>query len=294
MKSVVIGRLLLLLVAAAAVASALVLSRRHDRAVSSLGGRYACPMHPEATSRTPGDCPICRMALEPAGWARPGPSSATSAAPVPGSAAADIASETGPASSAFPEPASLPNYRLVAAATRRTVAREVLAPAWLEPGGIVVAVLYEDELAGLVPGEHGLFFRAAAPTAGVDVRLTAEPQAERHAATWRVRFRVDPRAPGLRPGDVGWVKLAARPRELLVVPSTAIVNSPQGAYVLVASMDGLAFTKRYLETSRAFSGFAVVLSGLRDQERVVVGNTFFLDAERRLRPERQEAVAPVR
>jgi hypothetical protein len=293
MRSVVIGRLLLLLVAAAAVASAFVLSRRHDRAVSRLGGHYVCPMHPDATSRTPGDCPICRMALEPVDTARPGAPSATAADPAPGSVT-DPASETGLASSTFPEPTSLPSYKLVAAATRRIVAREVHAPAWLEPGGIVVAVLYKDELAGLARGEHGLFFRAAAPTAGVDVRPTAEPPAEWDPATFRVRFRVDPGAPGLDPGDVGWVKLAARRRELLVVPSAAIVNSPQGAYVLVASMDGQTFSKRYLETSRVFSGFAVVLSGLREEERVVVGNTFFLDVERRLRSERREEVALVR
>src|SRR5579862_6594877 len=26
---------------------------------------YTCPMHPEVVTRTPGDCPICGMALEP-------------------------------------------------------------------------------------------------------------------------------------------------------------------------------------------------------------------------------------
>src|SRR5258708_10977043 len=28
-------------------------------------GEHTCPMHPEVRSQTPGDCPICGMALEP-------------------------------------------------------------------------------------------------------------------------------------------------------------------------------------------------------------------------------------
>ena len=28
---------------------------------------YTCPMHPEVRQQGPGDCPICGMALEPAG-----------------------------------------------------------------------------------------------------------------------------------------------------------------------------------------------------------------------------------
>jgi len=143
-------------------------------------------------------------------------------------------------------------------------------------------VLYGDELAGLAPGEPGRFFRAAALAAAVDVRLTAEPPARWDLSTSRVHFRAAPGAPALAAGDVGWVQLAARPRNLLVVPSSAVLNSPQGPYVLVASEDGETFTKRSLEVGRVIAGLTVVLSGLDDQEQVVVGNTFFLDAERRL------------
>src|SRR5262245_42032368 len=32
---------------------------------SAANSKYTCPMHPEIVQETPGDCPICGMALEP-------------------------------------------------------------------------------------------------------------------------------------------------------------------------------------------------------------------------------------
>ncbi len=240
------GRLLLLLLAAGAVLVAFLLTRGQDRAAGSSQERYVCPMHPEVTSGAPGQCPICRMALEQD----------------KGTHQADPF--------------------LIAAAKRRVYAEEVRAPAWVEPGGLVAAMLYKHELKDLSPEEHALFFRAVAPDVGIDVRLAAGPTAAWDPSTSRVRFRRGPGTPALRPGEVGWVKLAAKPRELLIVPSSAVLNSSQGPYVLSASADGHTFTKQPVQMGRTIRGFAVVLAGLRDQDQVVVGNAFFLDAERRL------------
>jgi hypothetical protein len=94
--------------------------------------------------------------------------------------------------------------------------------------------------------------------------------------------------------DTGWLELAPRPRELLVVPSSALLYSGEGAYVLAAPPNGHRFTRRPVDIGRILdSGYAaglssdhfgaiVVLSGLEEGEQVVVGNAFFLDAERRL------------
>src|SRR4029077_20541603 len=89
----------------------------------------------------------------------------------------------------------------------------------------------------------------------------------------------------LQPGQVGWLEMAPRPRQVLTVPVSAVVQSPEGPYVL-ASLGGFKFEKRPIEIGETFlkEGFAVVLSGLHVNERVVARATFFLDAERRLGP----------
>ena len=253
------ARLALLLLAGFATVSAFVLSHGRDEGESSAAERYACPMHPEVVSSRPEECSVCRMALE-----RIQTSDAAADVPIPGVSLAEAANPT-----------------VIARAERRVSAIEVTAPAWLEAEGLVAAVLYQDEAAGLRAGERALFFRAAAPAAGIAVRTTAEPPAARDASTSRVRFRIDPGGPRVLPGEVGWVALASRTRERLVVPAGAVLYSSQGPYVLVEEPDG-TFRQRPVAVGRVERGLAVVLSGLRDGEPIAAANAFFLDAERRL------------
>jgi hypothetical protein len=176
------------------------------------------------------------------------------------------------------------NARVIGTAETRTFVLSVHAAAWLDTKGGVTAVLRNDELSGLLPGEHAFFFRATAPADGIDVRLTAKPPAPWDASTSQVRFRLDGDASGLEPGEVGWVELAARPRELLVIPSRAVLYSPEGPYVLATGADGRTVNIRRVEIGRASGGLAVVLSGLRTGEPIVVGSAFSWNAERRLQP----------
>jgi len=183
------------------------------------------------------------------------------------------------------ESANAQNYKVIGTAEARTFVLSVRAPAWLEAEGRVSAVLRNDELSGLLPGEHAFFFPATAPARGIAVRLTAEPPAPWDGSTSQVRFRFDARASGLGPGGVGWVELAARPRQLLVIPSSALLYSPEGPYVLAAGADGRTFSARRVEIGTVSRGLAAVLSGLRDGEPIVVGSAFSWDAERRLQPQ---------
>src|SRR3954470_13124631 len=56
-------RVLLVVLAAGAVVVAWAASRGDGPSVAH---RYVCPMHSEVTASSPGDCPICGMALEEA------------------------------------------------------------------------------------------------------------------------------------------------------------------------------------------------------------------------------------
>jgi Heavy metal binding domain len=270
---VVAGRLLLLLLAAAALVSGIALARAHDLAIAGSVARYVCPMHPAVVSSTPGDCPICGMALVRV------TESAEGAAPMTDSRGG------------------------IGHAERRVFAQQVRAAAWLGADDVGTAVLYRDDLVGLSPEEHALFFGGAAPSMGLDARLLPEPPSPVDASTVTVRFRLDRGAgvasPGRSPRDVGSLQIALRPRELLVVPSSAVLYSAQGPYVLAASASEPddTFTKRPVEIGRVLDsgyvgglsgevGAIVILSGLREGERVITANTFFVDAERRLRAAR--------
>jgi hypothetical protein len=77
-----------------------------------------------------------------------------------------------------------------------------------------------------------------------------------------------------------------------VIPYTAILEGDDGPYALVASGDGRTLSRRRVEIGRVLGGMAIILSGLRLHERVLVRSAFFVDAERRLRREATVELSP--
>jgi hypothetical protein len=214
-------------------------------------------MHPRITAHSPGRCPICGMALEP-----------VAGRPSSGSTGVDASNDR----------------RVVDIARRRVFSHELYAPAWIESGGVVAAIVYNDELGGLASDETAQFLPAQAPSAAVAVRLAAEPPEPWDRATARARFRVAGAA-AVPPGTVGWVRLPAKAREVLVVPSSAILDSPEGPYVLGAATEDAEAHRRPVVIGKVIFGVTTVVSGVSEGERVVARNAFFLDAERRLHGE---------
>jgi hypothetical protein len=225
-------------------------------------------MHPEVVSGAPGDCPICGMALERVDDRRE-----------------DIA------------PAA--RKAVVDGVQRRVLGGQVRAPARVAGDGRVTALLHKDDLVGMAPGDHALFFAATSPATGVDVRLRAAPADPVDPSTCLAQFEMDARdrAGPLDAGEtgVGLLQIGTRPRELLTVPASAVLYTTEGPYVLAATTDGGPFASRPVEIGRILDsayasgvtgdsvGSIVVLSGLREGEQVVAADAFFWDAERRLR-----------
>jgi hypothetical protein len=260
-RLVLLARIALLTLAGAAVVSAIAVWRGAGdgggAAVRQEEARWVCPMHPDVTARAPGACPICGMALREAVAAGRG---------VPHTQA---------------EPASAPR---IDTARRRTFTQEIAGPAWVEPDGALVALLYDDEIGTLTAAERGAFFPAGAPDAAVAVeRVAADTPLRWDRSTARVRFRFDAAAPAA-PGTHGWIKLPPRPREVLVIPASALLDAADGPHVLVDQRraDG-QLERRAVAVGRSFLGLASVVSGLHDGERVVARNAFFLDVDQRLR-----------
>lgn len=236
------GRLLLLVLAAVAVVGAFTWVGAPESGGATV--RYRCPMHHEAVATAPGSCPICGMAL--------------------------VADEPGPTPSAADDVEATRLGR----AERRSIAETARVPAWADASG-VVAVLYRDDLIGLAAGDAATFYPATEPARGIEVRRTDAPAEDHDRATVAVRFEAGPDAPAA--GAEGWLVVPARPRDLLVVPATAVLEAADGPYVVLRGPGG--FARRSVRTGRPYRGVVAVLDGLTAGDEVVVTGTFLVDAE---------------
>jgi hypothetical protein len=277
-------RALLLAFAAAALAAALVIGvRGHDAGAAV----YACPMHPEVRGRSPGECPICRMALERIG--RPVvPAGRASAAE-----SADLAAVE-----------NVRRHNIVDFVRHKSLlvpSRELRGPASLAADGVVSALFYDDEIAALAEDETGTFTPTDDPEHGFAVVRVGGAPARWDRSTSKIQFRLAPTGGSKRAatpppaGQVGWVELEPRPRQVLAVPASAVLESPEGPYVLAWTGSGFNFEKRPIRIGETFlkQGVAVVLSGLRVNERVVGRATFFLEADRRAQSRPAEVESPL-
>jgi hypothetical protein len=257
-------RLVVVAIAAGGVVAGVVASRvsHGPAAAASARASFVCPMHPEVTSSAPGDCPICRMALEPM-------------ANTAGAAAEPAVLKLGTVEK------ELRAFDAVSRVKRFGTSQEMRGAAWAESDARGVALLYKDQARLLVAGEAGQFWSLRAPEAGIAIRVGPEPAEPWDESTVRIHFHAAPGA-ALPVNGTGSVKFATRLRQDLVVREGAILRSSEGPYVLVATDDRHTLTKRRVEIGSIVYGYASVVSGLKEDEWVVAKHTFALDTARRL------------
>jgi hypothetical protein len=269
--SLIVGlRIFLLIAAASAVVIAVSIAARGRGGDATI--RYACPMHAEVRSPNPGECPICRMALERIGF-------------VPGAAGKPYLEAAGMVDLRAID--NVKKHNIVDFVRRHSllpVLRELRGPAWVDDDGSLWAIFYNDQIEALAPDEPATFAPGDAPTATVAARRTPDTPVAMDRSTSRIRFQTAKGTARLAAGRTGWLEAAPRPRAVVGVAASAVLQSPEGPYVLAWTGHDYTFVKRPIDIGETFfkQGFAVVLSGLQPNERVIARATFFVDADRRL------------
>jgi hypothetical protein len=157
--------------------------------------------------------------------------------------------------------------------------QELGGPAFVGDDGLVTAVLYDDQIAALDADQAGSFTAANSPDTPIAVARISGSAARWDRSTSLVRFHAVHQSP-LSSGTIGRVALGRKPRQVIAVPATAVMQSREGPYVLVP-VGGSRFEKREIEIGETFAkqGFAVVISGLDPRDMVVARGAFFIDAE---------------
>jgi hypothetical protein len=108
------------------------------------------------------------------------------------------------------------------------------------------------------------------------------PYVEERTRTVKVRFEF-PNARGrLKPGMYANIELSVPSGSGLTIPSDAVLDSGTRQHVFVALGDGY-FEPRRVKVGQRLADGVEILEGLKEDEMVAAGATFFLDSESQLR-----------
>ena len=111
------------------------------------------------------------------------------------------------------------------------------------------------------------------------------PTVNETARTLTARVTIPNRDGMLKPGMYATVRLASLSRQALTIPETAVVSTGDGAVVFVDMTGGdgsLRVLPQHVELGTVSGGYAEVLSGLTQGQRVVTSAQYLLESESNL------------
>ncbi len=146
----------------------------------------------------------------------------------------------------------------------------------------VIASFHEGEAEGLRPGVEVIISQPAQKKKWRARMSNVLPQFDPATRTLQVRLETDNPGLLLQPDMFVNVGLALHSPDALTVPVDALLDSGMTKHVYVDRGNGV-FEPRQVEVGRRFADRIEILSGLAPGERVVVGGTFLLDSESRMK-----------
>jgi membrane fusion protein, copper/silver efflux system len=108
------------------------------------------------------------------------------------------------------------------------------------------------------------------------------PTLDERTRSRRVRIPIDNQDRRMLPGMTGYITLESAPRDALIVPRDALVDTGEHQHVFVETAEG-RFEPRVVQTGLRLSDKVEILEGLEEGERVVTSGVFLIDSESRLR-----------
>ena len=147
----------------------------------------------------------------------------------------------------------------------------------------VEADVYESELAAIRVGDAASVAVDAYPAEPFTGRVIyIYPYLDDKTRTNKVRVQLTNRSGRLKPGMYAHVEVKSRGRSGLVVPTNAVLDSGTEQVVFIAQGDG-RFQPQHVKIGRRLGDSTEILEGLKEDEQVATGATFFLDSESQLR-----------
>jgi len=163
-----------------------------------------------------------------------------------------------------------------------------LSTVWL------LAEVYEQDLAQIRPGNAATITVQAYPGHAFEGRVAfIYPTVNAQTRTAKVRIEVPNPELLLKTDMYATVEVAAPADSVavLAVPDTAVLDTGTRQTVLIDRGEG-RFEPRSVKLGARAGGYAAVLDGVREGEKVVTGANFLIDAESNLRAALQAFTAP--